>query len=379
MADSPFLIAGGGIAGLAAGLGLARIGRPSLIFEKAPSFDEIGAGLQLGPHAVRALQWLGAWDAVAPYCVSPAEIHVRDGVSGNILQRIPLGAEFEKQFGAPYRVAHRADLQNALLDSVRSKPVIKLQTNAEVTNVSIAETRLILKSGKAFTGQAIIAADGVHSIIRNLVTGQQGKKQSGHTLHRGLVPLGSIPATVNAEAVTLWLYPGGHVVHYSVSNGRQFNIVAAVEDAEISLAHAFQRACKPLADTLAAKIKWTKWPAQDFAPAPIWTRNRTVLIGDAAHASLPYLAQGAAMALEDACVLSNAIQNATDMESVFQDFFEARFKRTSAIQKRSRQLGRIYHATGVLRQARNLVLKATPSTRFINQLSWIYDWKMEGK
>jgi 2-polyprenyl-6-methoxyphenol hydroxylase-like FAD-dependent oxidoreductase len=379
MADSPFLIAGGGIAGLAAGLGLARIGRPSLIFEKAPSFDEIGAGLQLGPNAVRALQWLGAWDAVAPHCVSPAEIHVRDGVSGNILQRIPLGAEFEKQFGAPYRVAHRADLQNALLESVRSKPVINLQTNAEVTNVSIAETKLTLKSGKAFTGQGIIAADGVHSIIRNLVTGQQGKKQSGHTLHRGLVPLSSIPATMNAEAVTLWLYPGGHVVHYSVSNGRQFNIVAAVEDAEISLAHAFQRACKPLADILAAKIKWAKWPAQDFAPAPIWTRNRTGLIGDAAHASLPYLAQGAAMALEDACVLSNAIQNATDLESAFRDFSESRFKRTGAIQKRSRQLGRIYHAAGVLRQARNAVLKATPSTRFINQLSWIYDWKITGK
>ena len=132
MADSPFLIAGGGIAGLAAALGLARIGRPSHIFEKASSFDEIGAGLQLGPNAVRALQYLGAWDAVAPHCVSPAEIHVRDGVSGNILQRLPLGAEFEKQFGAPYRVAHRADLQNALLESVRSKSNIKLQTNAEV-------------------------------------------------------------------------------------------------------------------------------------------------------------------------------------------------------------------------------------------------------
>src|SRR5436190_22942047 len=104
MADSPFLVVGGGIAGLAAGLGLARIGRPSHIFEKAPSFDEIGAGLQLGPNAVRAMQYLGAWDAVAPHCVSPAEIQVRDGISGNILQRLPLGVEFEKRFGAPYRV-----------------------------------------------------------------------------------------------------------------------------------------------------------------------------------------------------------------------------------------------------------------------------------
>jgi salicylate hydroxylase len=379
MADSPFLIAGGGIAGLAAGLGLARIGRPSHIFEKAPSFDEIGAGLQLGPNAVCALQYLGAWDAVVPYCVAPAEIHLRDGLSGNILQRLPLGEEFEKQFGAPYRVAHRADLHNALLESVRSEPDIKLQTNAEVEKVSLAETKLSLKSGKSFTGQAIIAADGVHSRIRNLVIGEQGKKQSGHTLHRGLVPIGSIPATANAEVVTLWLYPGGHVVHYCVSNGKHFNIVAAVEDAEISLSTAFQSACNPLVDILAAKIKWTKWPALDFAPTRIWSRNRIVLIGDAAHASLPYLAQGAAMALEDACVLSSAIQNVNELESAFLNFSALRFTRTAAIQRRSRQLGRIYHAAGVLRQARNAVLKTTSPARFIRQLLWIYDWKVTGK
>ena len=161
-----------------------------------------------------------------------------------------LGTEFEKQFGAPYRVAHRADLQNGLLESARSKPGIKLQTNAEVANVSIAETTLTLKSGKIFAGQAIIAADGVHSAIRNLLIGQPGKNPIGHTLHRGLVPIGSIPASANADVVTLWLYPGGHVVHYAVSNGRHFNIVAAVEDSEISLGTAFQGACKPLADIL---------------------------------------------------------------------------------------------------------------------------------
>ena len=120
MADSPFLIVGGGIAGLGASLGLARIGKSSRVLEKAPAFEEVGAGLQLGPNAVRALQWLGAWEAVAPHCVSPAEIHVRDGLSGNMLQRIPLGAEFEKRFGAPYRVAHRADLLNGLLEIGRA-------------------------------------------------------------------------------------------------------------------------------------------------------------------------------------------------------------------------------------------------------------------
>ena len=379
MADSTFLIVGGGIAGLAAGLGLARIGKPSHIFEKALSLDDIGAGLQLGPNAARALQYLGAWDAVVPLCVSPAEIQVRDGISGNILQRLPLGAEFEKQFGAPYRVAHRADLQNALLESVRSKPNIELQTNAEVTDVSIAETRLALKSGTTHAGLAIIAADGVHSLIRSYLTGQLRINPIGHVLHRGLAPIASVPASVNIDAVTLWLFPGGHVVHYAVSNYRHFNIVAAVEDSGISLWTAFQGACQPLADILEQKIDWTKWPALDLVPVRNWVTNRTVLIGDAAHASPPYLAQGAAMALEDACMLSNAIQSTNELESAFRDFAQSRFTRTSAIQKKSRQLGRIYHAKGVLRQARNAVLKSIPSPHFINRLSWIYDWKIGGK
>ena len=379
MADSPFLIVGGGIAGLAAALGLARIGKSSHVLEKAPDFEEVGAGLQLGPNAVRALQWLGAWDALAPQCVSPSEIQVRDGLTGKTLQRIKLAADFETKFGAPYRVAHRADLQNALLQSARSKPGINLQNNAEVASVSIAETTLALKSGIGLKGEAIIAADGVHSAIRKLLTGQPGRNTLGHMLHRGLTPVASVPASVNIDAVTLWLFPGGHVVHYAVSNWRNVNIVAAVDDPEISLWTAFQGACQPLADILDLKINWTKWPALDFSSAPNWSRNRTVLIGDAAHASLPYLAQGAAMALEDACVLSNAIRNSTKLEIAFQDFSNLRFKRTSAVQNRSRQLGRIYHAKGALRIARNIVLKSTSPHRFMKQLSWIYDWKTQEK
>lgn len=379
MVDSPFLIVGGGIAGLGMALGLDRIGKSAHVLEKAPNFEEVGAGLQLGPNAVRALQYLGAWDAVAPHCVAPASILVRDGMSGNVLQHIPLGANFEKRFGAPYRVAHRADLLNGLLESARSRPGIKLQNNAEVTDVSIAETTLTLKSGKTHAGQAIIAADGVHSVIRSRLQGQQRKNPIGHMLHRGLAPIAAIPASVNVDAVTLWLFPGGHVVHYAVSNWRHFNIVAAVEDPEISLWTAFQGACQPLADILELKINWIKWPALDLAPMPTWSKNRTVLIGDAAHATLPYLAQGAAMALEDAFVLSVAIQNANELESAFRDFAESRFKRTGAIQVRSRHLGRIYHAGGILRQVRNAVLKTAPPRRFINQLSWIYNWKVMGK
>lgn len=375
MADSPFLIAGGGIAGLAASLGLARIGKSSHIFEKAPAFDAIGAGLQLGPNAVRALQYLGAWDAVAPHCVSPTGIHVRDGISGSILQRIPLGTIFEKQFGAPYRVAHRADLQNGLLESVRQNPAIKLRNNAEIATASIGKTELTMKSGETIAGVALIAADGVQSVIRDHMNSQASSRPAGHTLYRKLIPLASLPPDIEPDLVTLWLYPGGHVVHYAVSNWKQFNLVASVEDSQSSPSNAFQRACDPLADILALQGQWLIWPALDIEPNPSWAENRTILVGDAAHATLPYLAQGAAMALEDACVLSRTLQNAEDISSAFQNFSKLRFSRTRAIQKRSRQLGKIYHAKGALRLARNIVLKATSSRSFAKQLSWIYDWK----
>jgi salicylate hydroxylase len=375
MGDSPFLIVGGGIAGLAASLGLARIGKPSIIFETAPVFEAVGAGLQLGPNAVRALQYLGAWDAVEPHCVSPAEIQVRDGMSGKVLQRVILGKNFENRFGAPYRVAHRADLQNGLLACVRAQSAIKIETGAEVETVSTAETTLTLKSGKNLAGDAIVAADGVNSKIRNIIANPAGIKPIAHTLFRSLMPMDSIPAAIETDVVTLWLCPGGHVVHYAVSRGKQFNIVASIGNTSASPGTAFERACNPLADILGRQKKWSQWPARDIPPDPNWCQNRTVLIGDAAHASLPYLAQGAAMALEDACLLAGKIKNAKYLPLALEGFARQRFPRTSAIQKKSRQLGKIYHAQGFTRLVRNFVLNATPPDTFLGKASWLYGWK----
>ena len=198
----------------------------------------------------------------------------------------------------------------------------------------------------------------------------------GHTIYRALVPVGSIPQGVELDVVTLWLYPGGHVVHYAVSNGELFNIVASVVEGKTTPATAFKLACRPLADILDAQKTWTVWPAREVKPKPAWSRNHTLLIGDAAHASLPYLAQGAAMALEDACVLAIAIRNSREIETAFGNFAKARFARASGIQKKSRQLGRIYHARGLLRQARNLFLQLTSPQKFLDRLSWVYDWKI---
>ena len=385
-----FLIAGGGIAGLAAGLGLARTGRAAAIFEQAPAFETVGAGLQMSPNAVRALQWLGAWEAVAPHCVVPAEIHVRDGLSGSLLQRVRLGKPFEERHGAPYRVAHRADLLGGLLAAARTAPGIELINSVRAVRAvdHVASAALEFAGGSRREGAAIIAADGIGSKLRLDIAGSGEPAYRGHSIFRALIPFDAVPTSVAADTVTLWLYPGGHVVHYAVSNWTQFNIVAAVDSNwtaagwsepgkpdEVRL--AFAEAAGPLADLIAIPKSWLKWAGADLPPLAQWTKHRMALIGDAAHATLPYLAQGAAMALEDACVLAKSIEAAADCAAAFARYAELRRERTARIQNESLKLARLYHAKGPARLLRNLALRALTAERFQRRNDWIYGWRPE--
>ncbi|MBM3521092.1 MAG: FAD-dependent oxidoreductase, partial [Alphaproteobacteria bacterium] len=229
MTEDAYLIAGGGIAGLAAALGLGRSGLGARLFEQQPEFAEVGAGLQMSPNAVRALQWLGAWEAVEPACVVPSEIHVRDGRSGRLLQRLRLGKTFEETFGAPYRLAHRADLLQGLLSTARRQPAIELRTGASVVAMSAESRSLVFADGSRSRGAAIIAADGIRSTLRQQVFPGTAPRSRGHRIFRALIPFADVPPAIAADCVTLWLCPGGHVVHYAVSAWRHFNIVAAID------------------------------------------------------------------------------------------------------------------------------------------------------
>ncbi len=385
-----FLIAGGGIAGLAAGLGLARTGRAAAIFEQSAAFETVGAGLQMSPNAVRALQWLGAWEAVAPHCVVPAEIHVRDGLRGSLLQRVRLGKPFEERHGAPYRVAHRADLLGGLLAAARTAPGIELINSVRAVRAvdHVASAALEFAGGSRREGAAIIAADGIGSKLRLDIAGSGEPAYRGHSIFRALIPFDAVPTSVAADTVTLWLYPGGHVVHYAVSNWTQFNIVAAVDSNwtaagwsepgkpdEVRL--AFAEAAGPLADLLAVPKSWLKWAGADLPPLTQWTKHRMALIGDAAHATLPYLAQGGAMALEDACVLAKSIEATADCAAAFARYAELRRERTARIQNESLKLARLYHAKGPARLLRNLALRALTAERFQRRNDWIYGWRPE--
>jgi len=386
MYDRPFLIAGGGIAGFATSLALARIGRHAEVFERAVAFEEEGAGLQMSPNAVLCLRLLDAWDVLEPACISPSEIHIRDGRSGAMLQRIPLGKSFEAEVGAPYRVTHRSDLLRGLVQTAQSRARIRLHTGRIVERAESTKqgARLLFTEGPLADGAAVIGADGIHSTIRDAIVGDN-PFYGGQAIYRALLPIEKVPLSIVADCVTLWLYPGGHVVHYAVSNWRSFNIVAVLENSEhpegwnqpasaAEIANGFAKAANPLTDLLHAVPAWKKFAAADRQPADCWSSGNIALIGDAAHASLPYLAQGAAMALEDAVVLAKCISADSSIAAAMTTYARLRQPRTARIQRESRRLAVIYHVRGLQATARNAVMRFLGPRYSLRRNQWIYDW-----
>ncbi len=383
MPTHPILIAGGGIAGLAGALALARSGRATRVLEKAGAFETVGAGLQIGPNAVRALQYLDVWDSVAPASFAPPQIIVRDGHSGRTLQEIALGAEFERRFGEPYRVIHRADLLGALVERARETSRIELMTDAEVKDFTDKGGYVeVTTQAGAHHGEALLGADGIRSVIRRDLGGADVLRRHGQILYRTLTFLDR-PLPDHLTAITLWLCRRGHVVHYPVKGGRALNVVAATQGrweseewsapaARQELMACFTRIHEDLVHMLAISPHWHKWAAADLRPLASWSRNRTTLIGDAAHAALPYLAQGAAMALEDAVALANCTTRGDSIAQAFMAYENLRKTRTRKIAAASLNLSRAYHASGPLRLARNALLRMTDPKGFLDRMAWIY-------
>jgi salicylate hydroxylase len=350
MSGKHIQIAGAGIAGLAAAVALARRGVGVTVVERAERFSPIGAGVQLGPNAARALRQIGAWDAVEPFTYQPPEINIRDGRSGKLLKRVLLKDTFEARFGMPYRVVHRAGLHEGLLA------------------VANAQGSINFEMGRDFVPSqqdTVIAADGVNSSLRRSLFPGSEAIALPQTILRAIGSLPSISG-INLEAVNLWLCPGGHVVHYPVV-ANTLNVVVATDGAAKAdwSTPPFHQWTDQLLSLLSSLPDYSTWPASYVPPLPTWRKANVSLIGDAAHGTLPYLAQGAAMALEDAAALT---EHGPDI-----DLHAIRAKRTSRIDKESRGLARIYHASGPLRLARNLVLSNMSEDSFIARLAWIYE------
>jgi salicylate hydroxylase len=364
------IIAGGGIAGLACALAVQ--GHDALIMEQAEIFSPIGAGLQLGPNAVRALQKLGAWDAVAPIASSPPEIHLRDGLTGRLLKRLTLGAAFERRFGAPYRAAHRADLHDALLQAVKAKRNVEIRLGVKITNVETHASEIAIQSTRTrFSTSALLATDGVHSAIRLSLYPNSSAVSSSEIHHRSLIAMPSIPG-VEIECVNVWMYPRGHVVHYPVGKTPRLNLVAITPE-HSNPQDLYREACEPLKMLLAlAQDSFTPWPSY-FAPhLNNWTKGSVLLLGDAAHGTLPYLAQGAAMALEDAACLATVLPTTISIRHAFAEVTQRRLARTHRLHNDTLAAGRAYHLRGMARITRNVAMPAIPQTLLLSRLNWLY-------
>jgi 3-hydroxybenzoate 6-monooxygenase len=381
------VVAGGGIGGLAAALGLAQKGCRVTVLEQASQFGEIGAGVQLGPNAFHAMDWLGIGDAGRAGAVYIDALIMMDGVSGERIFHGPVGEDFRKFFGNPYAVIHRADLHGAFLDGCRTHANVTLVNNERVLEAENtgAGAKVRTESGKTYEADAVIGADGIYSKIRQRIVGpNEPMRLSGHVAYRAVLPIDDMPEDLRWNAATLWGGPKCHMVHYPLQGWRSFNLVATFvtelenvgsnepgtrEEVLGRFGNIVPRARK----LLEIPQSWRRWVLGDRDPISRWTDGNIVLLGDAAHPTYQYFAQGACIAMEDAVCLADAFEKSGgDFPAAFKSYEKQRIPRAYRVVLSSRELGRVYHAEGVERLVRNAWLKAKTPEEFYQSMKWIY-------
>lgn len=387
------IIAGAGIGGLTAALSLAQRGFSVAVFDQAQRLEEAGAGLQLSPNASRVLLALGLGPRLQQHVVAPEELRVRGAKTARVLARAPFGAFAAERYGAPYWVIHRGDLQTVLLESVRAHSDIALTLGTRVESFAYDGNGVTVSvnSARAFKerGGALIAADGLWSSLRGRLGDRQAPRFARHTAWRALVPVDTAIPDSSAPAIDLWLGNNAHLVHYPVRSGALINIVAITRDdwrepgwsapgerADL-LARYPKGAWSPAARALLAGPRhWSKWALYDRAPLARWGAGAVTLLGDAAHPMLPYLAQGAAMAIEDAAVLAQRLADMPDDPAGAMRLYEQqRRRRTARTQRAARRNGAIYHMSGAATFLRTLALAAMGRQRLLTSYDWLYGWK----
>lgn len=385
------LVAGGGIAGLASALALGRRRHRIDLLEQAVAFTEVGAGIQLGPNVTRRLHALGVWEALTRVAARPDALVVRNASSGAEIARMALGNAMLRRYGSPYLCVHRADLQALLLAAVRGSGAVTVTTGARVAQV-VARGGLVCASttdARAWEAEALVGADGLWSTVRpSVTTDSSPPRATGHMAWRALVSQSSLPAALRSTQISVWLGPRLHSVAYPVRHGDALNVVVLAEavsagdardwDQATGLA-ALQRAIggagAALQPLLEAMPSWRAWSLSDrpplHGPAEM-ASERVALIGDAAHPMLPYLAQGAGMAVEDAVALADAMDGCgtESVPTALARYAEARWQRNAQVQARALRNGEIFHATGLVRVGRDAALRLL-GARLLD-VPWLY-------
>ena len=396
--DMQVAIVGGGIGGLAAALACTRGGAQVQLLEQAPVFGEVGAGVQLGPNVVRVLHGWGLGDALASVAAFPEQLQVRSALSGQLLGVLPLGQHMVQRYGAPYATVARADLHRLLLSAVQRSGSAELLLGQTVGKVEQTDEAVQVHTAPTATLQAhmlqadvLVGADGLWSRVRSAVVEDGPPRVTGHLAYRALVRQTDLPAALRSQVVTAWLGPKFHVVHYPVRGGEYLNVVAIVQSPlqgqdvgdlqnwDHSANAAELRALlanvgAPLLDLIHAIDAWRLWPLCDRPPmrsAAEHAKGRIALLGDAAHPMRPYLAQGAGMAIEDAAKLAQVLSlPGLSVRAALQSYAAQRWQRNARVQARSLRNGRIFHATGLVRVARNTSLKLLGQR--LMDVPWLY-------
>ncbi len=380
------LIAGGGIGGLATAMGLAQKGIASVVLEKSAQLGEIGAGIQLGPNAFHAFDYLGVGDAARAMAVYIDSLRLMDAIGGQEIVRIPLDERFRARFKNPYAVVHRGDLHGVFLKAAREHPLVELRTSSEVTGYQQDGSSVTaqLADGERLTGAALIGADGLWSKVRRQLVNDGPPRVSGHTTYRSVIPVEDMPEELRWNAATLWAGPKCHIVHYPLSGWKMFNLVVTYHNnapepvAGKPVSHeevrkGFEHVHEKARQIIERGKDWKLWVLCDREPVSNWVDGRVALLGDAAHPMLQYFAQGACMAMEDAVALSSALDGQQDVTAALARYNAARTLRTARVQLQSRWIGEhIYHPADAHAQLRNALMRAKSDDEWHDSIAWLY-------
>jgi salicylate hydroxylase len=390
------LVAGGGIGGLSAALACARAGHRVSVHERAQEVTEVGAGVQLGPNVVKILYNWGLQEALGAVAAFPEQLTVRNAMSGNKLGVLRFGQSFAQRYGAPYLTIHRADLHSVLQNAATHHAHIELHMDSALVGVQQTNEGVTADFAHDQRGQGdlLVGADGGWSMVRKLIWQDGTPQPTGHLAYRSMVRQSELPERLRSSHVTAWLGPQMHVVQYPVRRGAWLNVVAIVHGQvkgdmthwdhsanARDIQHSLNEACVLLRDLVAAVPHWRLWPLSIRPPMQgpnAHAMGRIALLGDAAHPMVPYLAQGAGMAIEDASALVWALGGepqgvGKDMASKLKAFANARWQRNAQVQARAIKNGEIFHASGFVRWGRDTALRVLGDK--LLDMPWLYGGK----
>ncbi len=368
------LVAGGGIGGVTAALCLAARGHETRVFEQAATFGEVGAGIQLSPNCARVLHHLGLENRLRAEGCLPQSLSIRRWRTGAVIAESALGDEILSRFGFPYYHMHRADLMQALVDAASEASNVVLHCGVRVTGFEQNDDEVRLRAGGTnYTGDVLVGADGIHSPVRAGLWGTDRPRFTGNVAWRALVPADRLPAGMLEPVTMVWWGPGRHFVHYRVRGGDLVNCVCVVERRGWEVESWTERGehselkaefegwhedIQRLLDNMQPDSLF-KWALHDREPMARWGMGRVTLLGDACHPTLPFLAQGAAMAIEDAAVLAACLEGGDRAPCRLQRYEQLRRERTSKVQLGSRRNAAVFHLGGIRAWLRDRVVGFT--------------------